>query len=109
MIDDPLKPVQFNQEQEAKEAIAQTPYKKKNHHLFQRLSSVLGGLGILTILVLAFRPPPIVVEVAEVKRSDVQVTVDEEGETRIRKRYLVSANSARSLSWREMTPSLCNS
>ena len=91
MIDDPLKPVQFNQEQEVKESIAQTKSKKKKHYLLQRLSYILAGLGTVTILVLAFRPPPIVVDAAEVKRSDVQVTVDEEGETRIRKRYVVSA------------------
>ena len=43
------------------------------------------------MLVLAFRPSPMVVDVAEVRRGDVNVTVDEEGETRIRKRYVVSA------------------
>ncbi|MGB5711804.1 MAG: HlyD family efflux transporter periplasmic adaptor subunit [Waterburya sp.] len=48
-------------------------------------------MGILAMLILAFLPTPIPVDVAEVKLGDVQVTVDEEGETRIRKRYLVSA------------------
>ena len=91
MIDDPVKPVQLNQEQDAKESIDQKKQQRKNHNLLQKLSYTLGGLGILAVLILAFRPPPIVVDVAEVKRSDVQVTVDEEGETRIRKRYVVSA------------------
>ncbi len=91
MIDDPVKPVQLNQEQDAKESIAQKKQQRKNHNLLQRLSYTIGGLGILAMLILAFRPPPIVVDAAEVKRSDIEVTIDEEGETRIRKRYLVSA------------------
>lgn len=91
MIDDPLKPVQLNQDQEVKESIAPIKNKQKKNHLFQRLTYVLCGLGILALLILAFRPSPILVDVAEVKLDDVQVTVDEEGETRIRQRYLVSA------------------
>lgn len=42
------------------------------------------------MLALAFRPAPTLVDVAEVKRGDVRVTVNEEGETRIRQRYVVS-------------------
>ncbi|MEM8831960.1 MAG: HlyD family efflux transporter periplasmic adaptor subunit [Cyanobacteria bacterium P01_G01_bin.19] len=57
----------------------------------QRSPYVLAGLGMFVLLVLAFRPTPIAVDVAEVKQDDVRVTVDEEGETRIRKRYVVSA------------------
>ena len=91
MIDEPLKPVQLEQDQELKDSIAETKNKQKNHHLLRRLPYILGGLSILAILILAFRPSPILVDVAEVKRGEVQVTVDEEGKTRIRKRYLVSA------------------
>ena len=89
MIDKPSQPVPFTQE-EAKQSIPKES-KQRRKNLLRRLPYVLGGLGIVAILVLAFRPSPIVVDVAEVKRDDVQVTVDEEGETRIRKRYLVSA------------------
>ena len=45
----------------------------------------------MALLVLAFRPSPIAVDIAEVRRKDVRVTVNEEGETRIRQRYRVSA------------------
>lgn len=94
MIDEPSKPIQWTQEEEQKESTPATPQvknKQRKKYLPRQLPYILGGLGILVILILAFRPTPIAVDVAEVKRGDVQVTVDEEGETRIRKRYVVSA------------------
>ncbi len=91
MIDESSKPVQWTQEQEAKQSIPQVKNKQKKKYLPRQLPYVLGGLGILAMLIWAFRPSPIPVDVAEVKRGDVLVTVDEEGETRIRKRYAVSA------------------
>lgn len=90
MIDKPSQPVPLTQE-EAKQSIPKVKSKQRRKKLFRRLPYVLGGLGILALSILAFRPSPIVVDVAEVRREDVRVTVDEEGETRIRKRYLVSA------------------
>jgi HlyD family secretion protein len=64
---------------------------KKTRYLPRQLPYILAGLGIITLLVLAFRPAPIPVDLAQVRRGNVQVTVDEEGETRIRNRFLVSA------------------
>ncbi len=91
MIDEPSKPVQLTQEEEAKQSKPQAKNKQRRKDLWRRLPYILGGLGILTILILAFRPAPIPVDVAVVKRGDIRVTVDEEGQTRIRKRYLISA------------------
>lgn len=91
MIDEPSKPVQLTQEEEAKQSKPQAKNKQRRKDLWWRLPYILGGLGILTILILAFRPAPIPVDVAVVKRGDIRVTVDEEGQTRIRKRYLISA------------------
>ncbi|MBE9047966.1 biotin/lipoyl-binding protein [Pleurocapsales cyanobacterium LEGE 10410] len=91
MIDKPSQPIPLTQEEETTQSIPQGKKKQRRKNLFRRLPYILGGLGILAILILAFRPSPIVVDVAEVRRDDVQVTVDEEGETRIRQRYLVSA------------------
>jgi HlyD family secretion protein len=52
----------------------------------------LGGAGLFVALVfLAFRPEPIVVEVAEVACGPMQVTVDVEGRTRVRDRFVISA------------------
>lgn len=42
-------------------------------------------------LVLAFRPQPVLVDLAEVREREMLVTVDEEGETRVRDKYVVSA------------------
>lgn len=85
MNDRASEPVQWTQEEETKQFIP------KKNYFPKQLPYIFGGLGILVILVLAFRPSPIPVDVAEVKRGDLLVTVDEEGETRIRKRYVVSA------------------
>lgn len=60
-----------------------------------------GRIGLL-ILVLAiaaglaygFYPRPVPVEAAEVRKAPLEVTVDEEGKTRVRERYVVSAPAA---------------
>ena len=46
---------------------------------------VAGGLGY------AFWPEPVEVDLAKVERGSLQVTVDEDGKTRIREKYVVSA------------------
>ena len=92
MSDEPVKSIQLTPEEEVKPSlIPPVKSKQRRKDLGRQLLYVLGGLGILTTLIWAFRPPPIPVDVAEVKRSDVIVTIDEEGETRIRQRYVVSA------------------
>src|SRR5512138_852572 len=52
-------------------------------------------IGVVALLVLAgwwlLRPAPIPVEVAAVRRGPLRVTVDEEGETRVRERYTIAA------------------
>ena len=54
---------------------------------------VMGLLLVLTVaaLVYGFWPKPLPVEVAQVKRAPMQVTVEEEGRTRVVERYVVSA------------------
>ena len=89
--DELSQPVQWTKEDEAKPSFSPLEKRGEKNHLLLKLAYILGGLGILGILFLAFRPSPIIVDMAEVKRGDVEVTVDEEGETRIRKRYIVSA------------------
>lgn len=91
MIDKPSTSTEFTQEEATSIPKAKGRLRKD---LWRQLPYVLGGLGIAAILVWAFLPAPIPVDIAEVKRDDVQVTVDEEGETRIRKRYVVSASVA---------------
>ena len=51
----------------------------------------LGGAAAVGALALAFRPAPADVEVATVTRGAFERTIDEDGKTRVRERYLVSA------------------
>lgn len=52
---------------------------------------LLGGFAVFLVgLFYAFRPQAVEVEVAEVGRGPLQVTVDEDGRTRIKERYVVS-------------------
>jgi len=55
--------------------------------------ALLAGFALLLFasLVYALLPSPILVDVAVIKRGPLEVTVDEEGETRIREIYTVSA------------------
>ncbi len=50
-----------------------------------------GGLLLVVVLALALKPRPAAVDLAEVTRGPLRVTVDEEGETRVRERFVVSA------------------
>jgi HlyD family secretion protein len=46
---------------------------------------------IVVLIVLAFLPRPVAVDSEVVRRSTLEVTLDHEGETRVRQRYVVSA------------------
>jgi HlyD family secretion protein len=48
-------------------------------------------LVLAAVLIWAFRPAPVNADFATVERGPLQVTVDEEGQTRVRDRYVVSA------------------
>ncbi len=49
------------------------------------------GIGLLALLVVAFRPSPVLVDVALIERGTLQVSVDDDGQTRVRERYTISA------------------
>lgn len=54
--------------------------------------SVTFGLVIVVVLgIVAFRPEPVPVDIAQVTRGDLQVTVNADGKTRIREIYEVAA------------------
>lgn len=65
--------------------------------------SVIAAL-VVAGLVLAFWPQPVAVEIARVERGTVLVTVDEDGKTRIREKYVVSAPLSGRLLRIEMDP-----
>lgn len=60
-----------------------------------RLRAKIGMLATAAVivvgLVIGFMPRAVPVDVAEVRRAPLTVTVEEEGKTRVRERYLVSA------------------
>lgn len=59
---------------------------------------------VVVLLVIALRPTPIEVELAPVSRGALRVTVDEEGMTRIRDKFLVTAPVAGAISRIELEP-----
>jgi len=63
----------------------------KNSPWKKRLAYTLAGLALLGGLALAFRAQPVPIELAEVTRGPFEQTVDEDGKTRVRERYVVSA------------------
>ena len=56
-----------------------------------RITWSVAGLVILGAIIWAFVPKPVEVDVAKVERGPLQVTVDHEGKTRVKERYVVSA------------------
>jgi HlyD family secretion protein len=60
-------------------------------HSKSRITWSVVGLLILGIIIWAFVPKPVEVDVARVERGPLQVTVDHEGKTRVKERYVVSA------------------
>lgn len=62
------------------------------------------ALGLVAAFVLALRPSPLVVDLEKVARGPLRVTLDEEGETRVRERFVVSAPAAGRVLRIEMEP-----
>lgn len=62
------------------------------------------GIALLALLAWAFAPAPVAVEVAAVARGPFKRTVDEDGKTRVRERYVVSAPLAGRLLRVELKP-----
>jgi HlyD family secretion protein len=57
----------------------------------RNLVRVAGGALLLLLLIWAFRPRPELADIAVVERAPLRVTLAEEGETRVRDRFVVSA------------------
>ena len=58
---------------------------------WRRWPWLAGGAAVLALLAWVFVPRPVEVEVAPVVRGPFEKTVDEDGKTRVRDRYVVSA------------------
>lgn len=59
--------------------------------LVSRILGVIVVLAVVGAIVMAFLPQPVVVETAAAERGPLRVTVDEDGQTRIKDKYIVSS------------------
>ncbi len=59
--------------------------------ILKRTAAWAIGLLLIAALVFALRPAPAPADFAPVKRGPLRVTIDEEGETRVRDRFIISA------------------
>lgn len=57
----------------------------------QNVLTVVAALVVVALLVWAFLPTPVEVDVGQIIRGDLRVTVDHEGITRVKERYIVSS------------------
>ncbi|TPV94421.1 MAG: HlyD family efflux transporter periplasmic adaptor subunit [Myxococcales bacterium FL481] len=80
----------------------------KNHRTLVRwVKRALGAaflLAVVGMVVVAWIPKPLPIETAEVTRGDLLVTVSEDGRTRVKDRYVVSAPLAGNLARIELRP-----
>lgn len=65
--------------------------KPKTSRRVKRIAWAVLGAGLAAAIALGLRPHPVPVETAVVGRGTLFVTVDEDGRTRVKDRYLVSA------------------
>jgi HlyD family secretion protein len=72
--------------------------------LFAHWRIVATAVVVLIILAVALWPDTIEVDLARARRGPLQVTVDEEGETRVRERFVISAPVAGRLQRIELEP-----
>ena len=56
-----------------------------------RVGYLLLALAVAAAIGYGFMPRPVAVELAQVRKGDLAVTVDEEGRTRVRERYVIAA------------------
>ncbi len=59
----------------------------------KKLGYITAGVVTIALVVWAFRPAPILVDVGTIQRGDLQVTVNAEGKTRVRDRFIIAADT----------------
>jgi HlyD family secretion protein len=57
-----------------------------------KLAMIVVAAGVVVLIVMGLLPKPVIVEATKVERGDLQVTLEAEGRTRVRDRYLISAS-----------------
>ncbi|MGF1539770.1 MAG: efflux RND transporter periplasmic adaptor subunit [Pleurocapsa sp.] len=71
--------------------LANPTHKNIMKNLPRKAIYLLTGLGAIVAIGLTLRPSPLPVDLATVKRGNLVVTIDAEGKTRIRSRFIISA------------------
>lgn len=89
MASDHEKPT--TQATQAREAETPRGPKPAAGRWFKRILGLVVAVGIVAMIAYAAVPKPIPVDVATAERSAMTVTVDEDGRTRVKDRYVVSA------------------
>ncbi|MBI4785307.1 MAG: HlyD family efflux transporter periplasmic adaptor subunit [Oscillatoriophycideae cyanobacterium NC_groundwater_1537_Pr4_S-0.65um_50_18] len=59
----------------------------------KKTAYIIAGVATFLLIVWAFRPSPIGVDVKQVQRGDLQVTIDAEGKTRVRDRFVIASET----------------
>jgi len=68
-----------------------SPANKNDTNRRRRWLYAGAGAVVVVLLILALRPRPVPADFAQVVRGPLRVTLDEEGETRVRDRFVISA------------------
>ncbi|HTZ21862.1 MAG TPA: HlyD family efflux transporter periplasmic adaptor subunit [Opitutaceae bacterium] len=74
---------------------------------WQRRLPWIGGAVLLVLIVIGLWPKPVLVESAAVTRGGLRVTVDDQGQTRVKNRYVVStpvAGQLQRIDWKAGAP-----
>lgn len=61
--------------------------------MLKRIGYVVLAIAVTLLIVWAFRPSPVLVDVKQVERGDLQVTIDAEGKTRVRDRFVIASET----------------
>ncbi|NDB74341.1 MAG: RND transporter, partial [Verrucomicrobia bacterium] len=83
--------------------VATAARRNGQRNFFRRLVPWLGALALIGLIVAGMWPKPVIVETTRVTTGPLRVTVNEEGKTRIKQRYIAAAPVAgylRRIAWK---------
>ena len=86
-----LQPTEETHETESLTPTPKSRWRFKLRPPGRRWLYLLAGLGVVGLSVWVLRPSPKRVDLVTVEPGDLQLTVDAEGETRVRDRFIISA------------------
>ena len=78
--------------------------RRARRRTIKRIVYALVAVGVVAAIVVAWMPRPVPAELGQVARGPLRVTVDEDGQARVKDRYVVSAPLAGSLGRIELEP-----